>query len=216
MAIKLPRLTSQDAVSTDQARGQFFVAAPTFANFWNQTCSLIERTFSATNTQVTQIQQALQAIQATQAQLTATTAATNAAQASADQGTGGFVSGTDNQTVFLTSSTFATICTINLTGVTAGTLNLTGSGPVSDTTPSGFGGEVQIIDSSANVVSAPSYFQFDYDPDANVTNLTISPTIADPVPGQLTTGSVSYLLQARALGQSSGSIGFYLFARRTA
>jgi len=219
--LNIPGLNSSLPITADGK-----AASLTFITWFN---SIISALASATNANTN----AIALLQAQQAQITALvqqlqatqTLAANA-QKTADAGAPtGAKSGQDVQTVTVSSTSFTTVATVALTGVTAGNLTIQGSGPnqldaTSVSVTGTFTGSWQIVENpSAAVVYSGTYTAERYYDSEFGTLITIlwnnNDTSLTSI-ARTTTGAITYLLQMTApSGVTIAGVQAYLYCRRS-
>ena len=222
-SFRLPRLKANLAIVSSRGTPLDY-----FLRFWNiDVAPRIEAQEELQNQQITDIQTIIAQLQgvtqsAQQAQQTA-----NAAQASADAAAGdGTQSGSaQNPSINLFTADWISGPIVNLTGVAAGNLTITGSGPQqdNDVTISGQKSSmacefrvVEIVGGVDSVVFTGGFTVRKYldEETASVTNDSTA-QVSEFVSARTSTGDVSYRIDARGTGQRQvTSLFLYLFVRR--
>lgn len=238
--IKLPQLQARIAIV--DAKGQ---PTPAFVRYWNLD---LLKPLEGTVNEIIQIQNDLAQVQATQAaeiarlnavvfanqqttaQAQAAQQAANNAQATADEALAdGTVSGSAlDPTVDVPDGTWVQGPQVDLTGVVAGTLTITGSGPQQDDSINIFGlgarafnGEfriVEIVGMTETTVFTGTFscFQSADDPAATVANYSAAAVSSFSAPAS-STGAVSYRMDARRVSPymtSLTDLDLYIYVRR--
>jgi hypothetical protein len=181
-----------------------------------QVQSLVDLVATIQQVQAEQAAQ-LALIQATQVQAASASQAANEAQSTADAAGGGTArSGTSIITAQPISGTgWVNGPAINLTGVVAGDLTITGSGPTGGSLTSGnaLSGEFRLVELAGSTTLFTGTFLIT---DSGVTNYSAA-DVAAFVQAEVTAGAVSYRFDVRRSGGSPGSTGtisLYGYARR--
>lgn len=224
MAFKLPRLKANLAIVSGQGKPLDY-----FLRFWNiDVAPVIERQESSQADSIAAIQEIVSQLQANSVATQAAQQAANDAQATADAATAGNTrsGAATNPSVFVSTGVWAEGPRVDLTGVVAGLLTISGSGPQQDGDVTMSGGKgtatfnfriVEIIGMSETTVFTGSFTGtntgFGLEP------VTISNTSAGSVStfssSRTSTGDVSYRIDAISPGSRGLSdLLLYLFVRR--
>lgn len=185
-----------------------------FQTLWQRTITAIQNAVNDNAALTAQLEQQLALLQATQQAANVAQQAANEAQASADAAGGGSTtSGSATGSIFVSSTSFTTGPVVNLTGVVAGTLTISGSGPTGGSLDSGssMGGQFRIFDVTNNTTVFTGNFSVT---ESGVTNDSIA-DVAAFSSSESSTGAVSYRIDARRLGPGgTATVNTYIFCRR--
>jgi hypothetical protein len=219
LPLKLPRLQQGRAIVN--AQGQ-----PTteFLTLVNTAFSAVETAVNQTAQNVLDLQDAFAAIRAVNTVAQAAQTAANTAQETADQSGGGTaLSGSNTSIVSPQTSAWENGPQVDLTGVTAGNLTISGSGPIQDdtlesaATITGNFRIVEIVGMVETTVFTGSYMLYQGNP-GTVVNQSAS-TVSAFSAARSSTGAVSYRLDAN---RTDGGVlvtpidmALYLFVRRS-
>lgn len=215
----LPRIRAADPISDQTGR-----AVSAFVRFWDTVCRKIEGQEASQSATIAALAAIVAALQATTAVAQAAQQAANEAQATADAAGGGTAtSGSATGVVDAQTSSWVSGPQVDLGGVTAGPLTISGSGPQqSDTTTSAatMTGEFRIVEiylTDETPVFVGNFTMTQGSP-PTVTNQSAA-AVASFSLAQTSTGAVSYRIDARRT--DGGLIVFpvevelYLFVRRS-
>lgn len=225
----LPKLSAQSPI----ARPGSLQPTSGFLEFMEETRRELIRAFAelvAVNDRqdatITDLASIVSQIQATAAVAQAAQQAANNAQAAAD-GSGAVSGSNTNPAVNLfADGIWIEGPQVDFTGVIAGTLTISGTGPqqdadVSITGPSNFAGEYRVVEIDGvteTVVFAPSPFVVsNFGEGGCVVGNESASAVQAFSAARTSTGAISYRLDARKVsGDEVNSLLLYLFARRTA
>lgn len=156
-------------------------------------------------------------LQATQQQANAAQQTANDAQATADAAGGGTArSGSASFTDTISGAAWVIGPTINLTGVVAGNLTITGTAPTSGALISGnfVAGEYRVVEMAGGTTLFTGSMTIN---DTGVTDNSVAAVAAFTV-AEITTGAVSYRIDIRRSGGTVGGeadVSMYFYARRS-
>lgn len=201
-------------------------AAPAFVQFWDRICRQIEGQENNQNTLIADLEAIVAGLQAsTEAAQQAQTAANNA-QATADAAGGGTsTSGTaTNPSIDLLDASWVLGPQVDLTGVVAGPLTITGSGPQQDGDVELTGGNggmtcqfriVEIVGGVDDVRFIGSFVAVNYGGGtATISNQSVS-DVSTFTEARTSTGAVSYRIDAKGTGSRVlTDLLLYIYARR--
>lgn len=230
MAFKLDRLSAFFAmVKADRT------ASSAFITLWEKLCKKIEgqensqdaviAEQTAQQAQIVSILEsmgyAFAAINSTQAATNSAAAAANNAQNTADGGAAVSGSATD-PSVSLFGTSWQAGPVVNLTGVVAGNLTITGTGPIQDSdvtcSQKTFAGEYRVVEVIGGVDTVLQVFSFSaVAPDFDLATIVNSDAsaVADFTSARASTGAVSYRIDARRVsGGVLADVSLYVYARR--
>lgn len=225
MGFTLPKIQAADSIVDGTGR-------PTtrFLKFFNfDFARAIERNDNAQSDLISELQVLVSQLQVTTEAVQQAQNAANQAQQSADGAAGGgAVSGTSTAPdVTLVGAAWVLGPVVALTGVVAGDLTITGSGPLQDDNVSATGERtailcqfrvVEVILGVDTVLFTGNFNVFPGDPPLNlasVVNSSVS-SVAAFSSARASTGSVSYRIDARTTNASRtvSNLSLYLFVRR--
>lgn len=214
----LPRLSAQQPIAV--AGGK---PSSLFLRFMEATRTAQEATDATQSENIAAIQQILAGLQAATQGTQAAQAAANVAQATADEAVGGgAVSGSaSDPSVNLSGTAWVNGPQVDLTGVVAGNLTISGTGPVQDADVSVTGGTfygefrvVRIVGASEDAVFFGNMTLLSTTAPATVIN-TSNYDAQEFVLAEPSTGDVSYRLDARRVsGGTASNLALYIYARR--
>jgi len=223
--LKLPRLLANLAIVNGQGQ-------PTgaFLRLFNDAFTAIENNANQTAQNVADLAAIVAQLQATTALAQSAQQAANEAQATADAsgGTGTSGSAETPNVNLVTVGSWVNGPLVNLTGVIAGDLTIPGSGPQQDddvyidlggTSSAGEFRIVEVIGGVDTTVFTGTFSVYNYGAGGGfyVVNNASAAAVQAFIDARVTTGAVSYRLDARLLtGQPIISLSLYLFARRSA
>lgn len=204
-------------------------ATPQFLRFFNVDFrGAIKRLLDGQSAQITALEEIVNGLQSANQIAQGAQAAANDAQTTADDALGGgSVSGSaTNPSVDLTvNGAWVAGPVVSLTGVVAGNLTFSGSGPIQDDNVNLLGsnfaaGEyrlVEVIGGVDDVLLTESFSLFSGGSVPAIVSNTGAPTIAAYVSARASTGAVDYRIDARKVsGAFIQSLSLYIFARRAA
>jgi hypothetical protein len=213
MAFKLDRLSAFFAmVKADRTATSAFIA------LWEKMCGKIETQEAQQDAALVSQAAIIATLQAQFDMINANAAAANDAQETADTAGGGTArSGSASADVLsVTGTGWNNGPTVNLTGVSAGNLTISGSGPTGGTLTTGnvLSGEYRIVELAGSTTVFTGNFSLGL---VGMTNNSASAVAAFSL-AEVTTGAVSYRMDVRRTGGTSGGeadISLYLFTRRS-
>lgn len=145
----------------------------------------------------------------------------NATQAEVDilSGSGSVSGSASNPAVDVPDGTWVLGPQVDLTGVVAGDLTITGSGPQQDSdlaSTGTFNGQFRIVEVVGGVDTVLDTFGFTVSAGGTLGTVLYVSAVSDFIAARATTGAVSYRIDARrATGSASlTSLSLYIFARR--
>lgn len=219
MAFNLPRLKSDLAI-VDPSTGKPTRAFEALINL--QILGPLESAIIDIQQNVADLQAAFAAIQAVSAVAQAAVQAANQAQETADQAGGGTAtSGYQTQIINPSGVSFVPGPQVDLTGVVAGDLTITGSGPQQDdslSAPVNFSGQWQIVEIVG--VTETVVFTGDYQVYAGTPSTVLNQSAASVsafVSARSSTGAVSYRLDVNRTDGgpiTTLDLSTYIFVRR--
>lgn len=212
MVLKLEKIGQITIVDSKGKPSSFF------HTLWQRTVDAIQAAVNSNAEITAQLAQQLALLQATQTSANAAQQTANEAQATADAAGGGTArsGSTSAAGLSLFGTGWVTGPTINLTGVSAGTLTITGTAPTLGTLTNGtlVSGQYRVVELAGGTTIFTGSMSIN---ETGVTDNSVADVAAFTL-AETTTGAVSYRMDVRRSGGPSGSTAdcsVYFYVRRS-